>query len=151
MQEQEFLIEVSHAANVLLLRVHGELDMLTAPELTAAMQPPDGAGVVVDLSDCSFIDSGGLRVLLNSATTHATKIVCPPGNVRRVLQIVDAKRFAPIYDSLEEVLLPDEQAEAVGVSVLRTDRCRSIGRDRFLLSTYRLTKRKVRSWVSESV
>jgi anti-anti-sigma factor len=113
MLEQEFTIDVSHTANALLLQVHGELDLLTAPELTAAMQSHNGAAVIIDLSDCSFIDSGGLHVILNSAPTPSTKIVCPPGNVRRVLEIVNAKRFAPIYDSLEQAL-PDEPIAAAG-------------------------------------
>jgi anti-anti-sigma factor len=111
MREQEFIVEASPAGNVQVLRVHGELDLLTAPELTAAMHSLDGQGVVVDLSNCSFIDSGGLHVLLNKATTRPTKIVCPPGNVRRVLEIVDAKQAAPIYDSLEQALF-EEQTRA---------------------------------------
>jgi anti-sigma B factor antagonist len=113
MLEQEFRIEISHRASALLLRVHGELDLLTAPELTAAMQSHNGARVIVDLSECSFIDSGGLHVLLDNVTTASTTIVCPPGNVRRVLELVEAKRFAPIYDSLEQAL-PDEPIAAAG-------------------------------------
>jgi anti-anti-sigma factor len=51
-----------------VLRVAGELDMNTEPELSKALRElldaPAGRDVVVDLGDLSFMDSSGVRALL---------------------------------------------------------------------------------------
>ena len=84
MQMQEFRIEVSqNGGNVQLIHVYGQLDMLTAPKLSEAIQTLDGSSVVFDLSDCSFIDSSGLRVLhLRHHSTNKDRLPLrehPPG------------------------------------------------------------------------
>ncbi len=45
------------------LRVAGELDLLTAPELNAALAEAPG-DVVLDLRGVTFVDSAGLAVLV---------------------------------------------------------------------------------------
>ena len=50
-----------------LLQVKGEIDHFTASEFDEALSDRLGASnstLVLDLSECSFIDSGGLNVLL---------------------------------------------------------------------------------------
>jgi hypothetical protein len=63
------------------------------------------------LSDCSFIDSSALRVLLTCGTARPTKIVCPSGNVRRLLELVNAEQCAAIYEALYQAL-QDERHQA---------------------------------------
>jgi anti-sigma B factor antagonist len=49
-------------------KVSGEIDAHTAPLLgTAMVDLPEGE-VIVDVSDVSFMDSSGLRVLIDAAT-----------------------------------------------------------------------------------
>lgn len=85
-----FIIESGRQVQTLI--VFGEVDLNNAQELADAMNPLVRAGVplVVDLRACSYIDSSGLRVLIDGRS-HA-----PSGfsiralhgsSVHRVLQI----------------------------------------------------------------
>jgi anti-anti-sigma factor len=48
--------------------VHGDIDMAGGPLLDSSIQQRDpGAPVVIDLADVFFIDSSGLRSLLDAA------------------------------------------------------------------------------------
>jgi anti-anti-sigma factor len=53
------------------LGVDGELDLETAPvlrdALLGAIREGNGGGVWVDLANCSFMDSTGLRVIIEGA------------------------------------------------------------------------------------
>jgi anti-anti-sigma factor len=77
--------------------VDGELDMATAPELAEALGPwRDGQRsdpvLRVDLSGLTFIDSSGLRVLLElcmSPGCHQLVLCAPTAQVRRVFELVD--------------------------------------------------------------
>lgn len=46
--------------------VHGDIDMAGGPVLEAALLPHEDGSVVIDLADVSFIDSSGLRGLLEA-------------------------------------------------------------------------------------
>jgi anti-sigma B factor antagonist len=48
--------------------VRGEIDAHTAPTLAAAMTDLPGGVVTVDVAGVSFMDSSGLRVLIEAAT-----------------------------------------------------------------------------------
>jgi anti-anti-sigma factor len=51
-----------------VLHVRGEIDLATAPELRTALEEiASDPAVVVDMEDVSFIDAGGLRVILQAA------------------------------------------------------------------------------------
>jgi anti-sigma B factor antagonist len=66
-----------HGRHVLVC-LHGEVDLLAAPDAWAAMEPVlvPGDTVVVDMTDVSFIDSSGLNLLL-----QAHQAVAPDGAV----------------------------------------------------------------------
>lgn len=77
---------------VRVLRVSGDLDVLSAPALEEALT---GAGaLVLDLSEVTFFDSAGVRLLDRLARSCAARgdgfrVVAPPGGrARRVLQVV---------------------------------------------------------------
>ena len=63
-------ITESSCDGIALLHVRGDMDMANAPLLATALAPhlkePEPP-VVLDLSGCPFIDSGGLNVLLDAA------------------------------------------------------------------------------------
>ena len=63
---EDFRIALELVGDRALLRVHGEVDMVTAPELEAvlvAVAAGSRASVVLDIGDVSFIDARGLGVL----------------------------------------------------------------------------------------
>jgi anti-anti-sigma factor len=84
------LLEVTRSRDGFKLR--GELDLATADTLTASIVQPNGAGpIVLDFSELTFMDSSGLRVLLevvrSCAPMSKVVIVNPPPQVQRVLDI----------------------------------------------------------------
>lgn len=97
--------------------VRGEVDLATAPELGAALDAAlaDGAGVfVVDLSDVSFLDSSAVNVLLRTRALlgraeRELVLICPPGPVLRVLELVRLVELVATFPSrqaAERHLLP---------------------------------------------
>ena len=72
----------------------GELDLSTAPSLRACVE---GLGngyrqVLIDLGDLHFLDSTGVALLLSFQRSFGPEfrqltVRCPPGPVRRVLQV----------------------------------------------------------------
>jgi anti-sigma B factor antagonist len=89
-----------------VVALRGELDCQTAPTLADALSEAttDGRTVVVDLSELRFIDSSGLHVLMSGADGGQRILVCPPGNVARVLSIVRADSALPVYQELDAAL-----------------------------------------------
>lgn len=90
--------------------VHGEVDIGTAEDLEVAIddaiRESDGA-FIIDLSDVGFLDSSGLHVLLRARSLlgredRALAVICPPGHVRRVLELSGAADLFFIYGSSEE-------------------------------------------------
>ena len=81
---------------VRLLHAVGDLDVARAPALLEDVQALAGgvAGLVVDLSDVTFFDSAGIRLVDRLArecdrTGAAFRVVAPPGSrCRRLLELV---------------------------------------------------------------
>jgi anti-anti-sigma factor len=90
----------------------GELDHATAPELRDPLESAIDSGaraILVDLSDCSFIDSTGLSVLVHAHTRLVDdggrlEICCPDPQVRRLLQITGVDRAFGVHQSRDEAL-----------------------------------------------
>jgi anti-anti-sigma factor len=76
-------------------RLDGELDMATADDLSQVLRDAStnhgGDPIVLDFSGVSFMDSSGLRALLEAAGllngNGSMVILNPPAQVRRVLDI----------------------------------------------------------------
>ena len=64
-----------------------------------------GQQIVVDLTDLEFIDSSGIHALVRPRSDSARiELVCPPGNVRRVLEVTKLERVLQVHDTLDEAL-----------------------------------------------
>jgi anti-sigma B factor antagonist len=94
---QPLAVKRTSRDGVELLLVEGELDIATAPRLISALTEAVQEvlhSLVVDLSDCGFMDSTGLALLINAhrRLTRQSKgfaVVCPPGPLRRVFEVTD--------------------------------------------------------------
>jgi anti-anti-sigma factor len=103
-------IDVRSEPDRVVLELHGELDLLAAPELEAAIERVEAtlpAIIVLDLQDLQFVDSAGLRVILaaNERSQHqAWDFALTPGSeqVQRLFAI------AGIGDHLRIIASPDE-------------------------------------------
>ena len=73
--------------------VHGDIDAHTAPQLAAALVPLPGTGdVVVDLSSVTFMDSSGIRVIVEAhraAVAAGRRLVLnrPSPSVTRIIEL----------------------------------------------------------------
>lgn len=95
-----------------VLRVRGDLDLATAPELRDAVgdafPPPDSVPgrIVVDLEELNFCDSSGLRALMEAVSeiegrgAQTLLIVKPDGPLDRLLVLVGLRDVLNIADSL---------------------------------------------------
>jgi anti-sigma B factor antagonist len=89
------------------LTVRGEIDMAAAPELELALDTAirDSIGAfVLDLCDLEFLDSSGLRLVLRALAMlgrdeRPLAIVCPPGPVRRLMEVAGVADLLFLYDS----------------------------------------------------
>jgi anti-sigma B factor antagonist len=96
-----------------ILRVGGEVDLSTSPQLHAKLVDlieVGGAGsVVVDLTPVAFMDSTGLTVLLAAhqrarADGGRVLLVCPGGPVLRVLRLTGMDEVFSVHGSLAQAL-----------------------------------------------
>jgi anti-sigma B factor antagonist len=92
------------------LAVRGEVDAASAPLLEEAL---DGAiretagAFVLDLAAVRFLDSSGLNLLLRARALlgrgdRAIVLVCPPGPVRRVLELAGVDDLFALYATRAE-------------------------------------------------
>ena len=88
------VFEISPLVNGKGLRLAGELDLATAPELTEALLDfaSSKGEVYLDLSEVSFLDSSGLRVILALARSRgdygSLVLLAPSASVMRILEIM---------------------------------------------------------------
>lgn len=91
--------------------VHGEVDLLTAPLLAAALvEQADGRApvVVADLSEVDFFGVAGLEVLSQAQRSAeqagvSLRLVASP-QVRRLLTLLALDRPLRVHDSLAEAV-----------------------------------------------
>lgn len=83
--------------------VAGELDAHSAPTLREQLNAVDDAEIVLDMSGVTFMDSSGLRVLIDAHQTAAGRgcqlIVHEPSqSVRRILEIAGVLDHLDVRD-----------------------------------------------------
>ena len=80
-----------------LLRVVGELDLVTEPELVAALAAVTAPPTRIDLSGLSFMDSTGLRALLDAAREYPGLQISGPLQppVQRLLELTQTLTILP--------------------------------------------------------
>jgi anti-sigma B factor antagonist len=100
-----------------VIAVRGELDLSTAPELEGPLEDAVAASdalVVVDLSECEFIDSTGIALIVRAwqkldrtaeGTGTGRVVICSYNDqVRRVLEITGLELSISIHGTRDEAL-----------------------------------------------
>ena len=110
----EFSVEVEKLdSGVHAFRVRGELDHATAPKLREPLQTAIEEGsrcVLIDLTDCPFIDSTGLSVIVHARTQLVEdsgghfELCCADAQTRRLLEITGIEDAFGIFDTRDEAL-----------------------------------------------
>jgi anti-sigma B factor antagonist len=98
--------------SAVVLHLHGELDLRTAPGLRvqlADLVRRCDADVVLDLDGVGFIDSTGLAAMLNALRrlTRAGRrlmLVCPDGAVLRILRLTRLDSTFTVHEYVDDAL-----------------------------------------------
>lgn len=104
-----FTVDVDTSGPGPLVRVHGDLDLESAPELTSTLKALLGPyPLVLDLSGVEFMDSSGLGVLVGAhkesiAHGGALIVVGPQPRVRKILKITKLEKVFTVYSSLDDL------------------------------------------------
>ena len=98
--------------DVYVVRVAGEVDMSHEDELRAELRravASDSAGIVVDLTECEFIDSTGIRALLLSREATESEgdpdglaVAASTEQILRILSVMGVDRVIPIHPTVDE-------------------------------------------------
>ena len=94
-----------------LVRLRGELDLATVSEFQEALaRAKTAARVVIDLTECSFLDSSGMRALLARASADGdvkgpVSLVASDPGMRKSLEIAGVDSVLPIHATVAEALL----------------------------------------------
>jgi anti-sigma B factor antagonist len=108
----EINFSVSHEAESdwHVLTVSGELDVFAAPdladELEKAMRAPR---IIVDLSQCRYIDSTGIAALFRAHKRSGERIRLVVGDqqtIRRILRVTRVETLMPVFENLEDAKKP---------------------------------------------
>jgi anti-anti-sigma factor len=92
-----------------VVHVIGDLDLATAPSLEDAVGDVEATSdLVLDLTDCNFLDSSGMRVLVGirqrSMPDARVDLVASDAGVVRALQIARLDTMFTVHASLEDAL-----------------------------------------------
>ncbi len=99
-----FLIDRRAEASTIRITVHGELDLATAPDLRTAIDDAiaerGAERIVVDLSDMTFCDSSGIRILLRAmrvSQLHQVDLTMVPAapSVQRIFLLAGLDEALP--------------------------------------------------------
>jgi anti-sigma B factor antagonist len=108
-----FTVEIEQLdADIKCFNLRGELDHATAPQLRGSLDEAidqGGRSFLIDLSDCSFIDSTGLSVIVHARSrvldedgTGRFEICCPDSQIRRLLEITGIDRAFGVHQTRDE-------------------------------------------------
>jgi anti-sigma B factor antagonist len=86
------------------LRVVGEIDAHTAPLIADAIDAAPHERLIVDLADVEFVDSSGLRVLIDAhqrraADDRSIVLANPSAVVRRLFEIAGVEAYLEISEA----------------------------------------------------
>ena len=91
------------------IQVAGELDLAVAEQLREAIERSASAQTLVDLSECRFIDSTGIAVLVRahrsaSGEGRLLAVHSPSDQVLRVFQVTGLAGNGLVFETREEAL-----------------------------------------------
>jgi anti-anti-sigma factor len=100
---------------VFIVRVRGELDISHEEELRAELKrgvDENHGGIVVDLTECAFIDSSGVRALLLGHQAQGADDGGGPGlviasgssQIVRILSVMGVDEAIPVHPTVEEAI-----------------------------------------------
>ena len=124
--EVEFGVAIqTFGRGTFIVSAYGDVDLVTARELETELLETvdDGARrVVVDLTETTFLDSGGIHALVRAGESLRSSglqfgIVCSSPRIKRILEITGIDRTFGIHAGLEHAISPSTAPERSPVVV----------------------------------
>jgi anti-anti-sigma factor len=110
-QRPSFEGEIFEIDGIAVVIVRGEVDLMTAPQFEALVDEAilDGGAprpLLVDLEECTFMDSSGLAVLLRARdqVEGGPAVACPAGAPAARLLELAARNLLPRYETRAHAL-----------------------------------------------
>jgi anti-sigma B factor antagonist len=107
----QFEVSVERAGTTAIVRLAGELDLATAPELAEVLHglEPECQRIILDVTGLEFIDSTGLRLAVvehdrSAADGFEFVIAGAAGSVLRVLRLTGLDVTLPLAPDVASVL-----------------------------------------------
>lgn len=105
-------IKPEHNGAAIIYRLHGSLDLATAPSLRAALIEAANEGkhdIIVDLTELEFLDSTGLGALIGAhrralENGGRVRLIVRDGPIQRLLNITGLMRIFAVYGTLDAAL-----------------------------------------------
>lgn len=105
-------IKSEHNGAAIIYRLHGSLDLATAPSLRAALIEAANEGkheIIVDLTELEFLDSTGLGALIGAhrralENGGRVRLIVRDGPIQRLLNITGLMRIFAVYGTLDAAL-----------------------------------------------
>lgn len=116
-QPDDFSLEVTELDGFKVVSLAGELDMMTVPALVSALAAARRSRVIVDLSGLEFMDSSGVRALIDAQTPALSDggslvlVVRPESVPGRVVELTGLAEVIPIAETLAAAFRELRQAE----------------------------------------
>jgi anti-sigma B factor antagonist len=114
-----FQVDQESRDGVLIIAISGELDLDTAPEFEQRLGEAAGsdAPILINLSDCEFIDSTGLSLLVQAERRLTEEqrgfaICCPKADVKRLLELTGIDEAVGMFDTRDEAVAALQQRAA---------------------------------------
>jgi len=95
------LITSRREGTVTVFRLVGELDLASAPDLIAALTDGAATPVVLDMAGVGFVDSTGVRVLLEAQAASPQRVVALMAPSRAVTRVLDLTRLRGRFVELD--------------------------------------------------
>ena len=96
---------------ICVVKVVGEVDMSHEDEVREELRrAEDSRGIVVDLTECEFIDSSGVRVLLLSreaqtdGESEGLAVAASSEQILRILSVMGIDKVIPVRPTVEEAV-----------------------------------------------
>ncbi|MGX1809411.1 STAS domain-containing protein [Nocardia sp. NPDC055321] len=109
---RELTVRMHAVESAMVLSASGEVDMVSAPKLSAAVAEAlagESPVLVMDLTDVGFFGSAGLSVLVEALEVTAGRQfrVVASAPVRRPVELTGLGDLLAVYDTLDEALTAD--------------------------------------------
>jgi anti-anti-sigma factor len=116
-------LDIRTEGDVVVARLIGEIDLSNARpigSLVAGAVTNDASGVVLDLSDTTYLDSSGVHLIFElaerlSGRQQRLALAVPEGaQIRRVLDLVNVRAAIPVEVEVDAAAASVREARAAG-------------------------------------